>query len=387
MSPKSQLNTPLTIRGVTIKNRIVISPMCNYSAHNGLVNDWHLVTVGRYAQGGAGLVFVEATAVQADGRITHGDTGLWHDGQIEGMARIVQFIKEQGATAAIQLGHAGRKASMARPWFGNGPLTQADTDRGDFYWQTKAPSAIPVASDWPPPVAMSIADIEQLRTDFKAAALRAMKAGFEVLEMHCAHGYLLHSFLSPLSNVRKDAYGGSIENRMRLVIEIATDLRALVPLTMPLFVRLSAVDDIDGGWSIEDSVQLAKALKTVGIDIIDCSSGGIMGSASGAASPIVPKTPRAPGFQVPWAAQIKREANIQTMAVGLILTPQLAADVIDSGDADLVAIAREALDNPNWPLNALRVLGLDAQYAHWPKQAGWWLNVREGILRKIGLRA
>jgi 2,4-dienoyl-CoA reductase-like NADH-dependent reductase (Old Yellow Enzyme family) len=385
MSPKSQLNTPLTIRGVTIKNRIVLSPMCNYSAYDGLVNDWHLVTLGRYAQGGAGLVFVEATAVQADGRITHGDTGLWHDGQIAGMARIAQFIKDQGATPAIQLGHAGRKASMARPWYGNGPLTQADTDRGDLYWQTKAPSAIPVAADWPAPVAMSIADIEQLRADFKSAALHSIQAGFEVLEIHCAHGYLLHSFLSPLSNVRQDAYGGSIENRMRLVIEIAKDLRAVVPATMPLFVRLSAVDDIDGGWSIEDSVRLAKALKVAGIDVIDCSSGGIMGSATGA-SPIVPKTPRAPGFQVPWAAQIKREANIQTMAVGLILTPQLAADVIDSGDADLVAIAREALDNPNWPLNALRTLGLDAHYEHWPKQAGWWLNVREGILKKIGLR-
>jgi 2,4-dienoyl-CoA reductase-like NADH-dependent reductase (Old Yellow Enzyme family) len=386
MSPKSQLNTPLTIRGVIIKNRIVLSPMCNYSAHDGLVNDWHLVTLGRYAQGGAGLVFVEATAVQADGRITHGDTGLWHNGQIAGMARIAQFIKDQGATPAIQLGHAGRKASMARPWYGNGPLTQGDTDRGDLYWQTKAPSAIPVAADWPAPVAMSLADIEQLRADFKSAAIRSVQAGFEVLEIHCAHGYLLHSFLSPLSNVRHDAYGGSIENRMRLVIEIATDLRSVVPATMPLFVRLSAVDDIDGGWSIEDSVQLAKALKVAGIDVIDCSSGGIMGSATGA-SPIVPKTPRAPGFQVPWAAQIKREANIQTMAVGLILTPQLAADVIDSGDADLVAIAREALDNPNWPLNALRTLGLDAHYEHWPKQAGWWLNVREGILKKIGLRA
>jgi 2,4-dienoyl-CoA reductase-like NADH-dependent reductase (Old Yellow Enzyme family) len=381
----TKLNTPLTIRGVTLKNRMVVSPMCNYSAHDGLTNDWHLVTLGRYAQGGAGMVFVEATAVQADGRITHGDTGLWHDGQIAGMARIAAFIKDQGSVAAIQLGHAGRKASMARPWYGNGPLTQADTDRGDLYWQTKAPSAVPVAADWPAPLAMSLADIEQLRTDFKSAALRSIQAGFEVLEMHCAHGYLLHSFLSPLSNFRQDEYGGSIENRMRLIVEIAQDLRSVVPASMPLFARLSAVDDLDGGWTIEDSVQLSKALKLAGIDVIDCSSGGILGSATGA-SPIVPKTPRAPGFQVPWAAQVKREAQVQTMAVGLILTPQLAADVVDSGDADLVAIAREALDNPNWPLQALRTLRLDEQYAHWPKQAGWWLNVREGILKKIGLR-
>jgi 2,4-dienoyl-CoA reductase-like NADH-dependent reductase (Old Yellow Enzyme family) len=381
----TKLNTPLTIRGVTLKNRMVVSPMCNYSAHDGLTNDWHLVTLGRYAQGGAGMVFAEATAVQADGRITHGDTGLWRDGQIAGMARIAAFIKDQGSVAAIQLGHAGRKASMARPWYGNGPLTQGDTDRGDLYWQTKAPSAIPVAADWPPPLAMSLADIEQLRTDFKSAALRSIQAGFEVLEMHCAHGYLLHSFLSPLSNFRQDAYGGSLENRMRLIVEIAQDLRSVVPASMPLFARLSAVDDLDGGWTIEDSVQLSKVLRLAGIDMIDCSSGGILGSASGA-SPVVPKTPRSPGFQVPWAAQIKREAQIQTMAVGLILTPQLAADVIDSGDADLVAIAREALDNPNWPLHALRTLGLDEQYAHWPKQAGWWLNVREGILKKIGLR-
>ncbi len=381
----TQLNSPITIRGVTLKNRIVISPMCNYSANDGLVNDWHLVTVGRYAQGGAGLVFVEASAVQADGRITHGDTGLWNDSQIAGMARIVRFVKAQGASAAIQLGHAGRKASMARPWYGNGPLTQADTDRGDLYWQTKAPSAVPVAPDWPAPIAMSLADIEQLRSDFKSAAKRSIEAGFDIIEMHCAHGYLLHSFLSPLSNFRNDQYGGSLENRMRLIVEIATDLRAQIPDSMPLFVRFSAVDDLDGGWTIEDSVVLAKALKKVGVDVIDCSSGGIIGSASGATT-VVPRTPRAPGFQVPWAAQIKREANIQTMAVGLILTPQLAAQVIDSESADLVAIAREALDNPNWPLNALRTLGLDANYQHWPKQAGWWLNVREGILKKIGLR-
>jgi 2,4-dienoyl-CoA reductase-like NADH-dependent reductase (Old Yellow Enzyme family) len=373
--------------------------MCNYSAHDGVPNDWHLVTLGRYAQGGAGLVFAEATAVQAQGRITHGDTGLWNDEQIEPFERIVKFIVDQGAVPGIQLGHAGRKASMARPWYGNGPLTQADFDRGDLQWPTYAPSAIPVAPGWPTPTAMSSADIERLKQDFVSATKRALAAGFRVIELHCAHGYLLHSFLSPLSNFRTDAYGGTLENRMRLVVEIAQLMRSIMPDQHALFVRLSVVDDLENGWEIEDSVQLARQLKRVGVDVIDCSSGGIVGAATSAPSstpvpspissqattPIspVPRTPRTPGFQVPWAARIKHEAQISTMAVGLILDAQLAEAVIADGSADLVAIAREALDNPNWPLHAARSLGADPTYATWPKQAGWWLNVREGILKKL----
>ncbi len=379
-----QLFAPLSIRGVSVKNRLVVSPMCNYSALGGVANDWHLVTVGRYALGGAGLVMLEATAVQENGRITHGCTGLWGDHQIEPLARVAHFIHSQDSIAGIQLGHAGRKASMQRLWFGNGPLNQDDTARGDLAWATTAPSAVPVAQGWLVPQAMSLNDINQLRRDFTAAALRAIEAGFKVIEIHAAHGYLLHSFLSPLANFRSDEYGGSLDNRMRLLEQISSDLRAALPSETPLFVRLSAVDDLEGGWRIQDSVLLAKRLKILGVDVIDCSSGGIVGSATGA-SPLVPLTPRTPGFQVPWAKQIKQEAGIPTMAVGLILTPELAEQIIDEGSADLIAIGREALDNPNWPLHAARALGHDKDYRTWPTPFGWWLNVRENFLRKLGL--
>ncbi len=380
----SALFTPLTIRGVTFKNRLVVSPMCNYSAHDGVAGDFHLVTVGRYALGGAGLVMVEATAVQVAGRITHGCTGLWHDGQIEGLARIARFLTAHESVPGIQLGHAGRKASMQRPWFGNGALNEHDTQRGDLAWAVQAPSAVPTAPGWLVPKAMTIADIDQLRQDFIAAAKRAVQAGFKVIELHAAHGYLLHSFLSPLSNFRTDDYGGSLDNRMRLMLQIAADVRAAVPTAMPLFARFSAVDDLPNGWSIDDSVRLAKQLKQFGVDLIDCSSGGIVGTATGA-GPVTPLTPRTPGFQVPWAAKIKTEAAMPTMAVGLILTPELAAQVVDSGSSDLVAIAREALDDPNWPVHAARSLGADTDYRQWPKPFGWWLNVREVFLLKLGL--
>jgi 2,4-dienoyl-CoA reductase-like NADH-dependent reductase (Old Yellow Enzyme family) len=383
----SALFSPITIRSVTAKNRVVISPMCNYSAINGVVNDWHLVTLGRYAQGGAGIVFVEASAVQAIGRITHGDTGLWHDEHIPGLKRIADFLRAQGAVPAIQLGHAGRKASMARPWYGNGPLTDADTDRGELQWGTVAPSAIPVATGWVTPRAMTLEQIVQLRADFIAAAKRAEQAGFDIIEMHCAHGYLLHSFLSPLSNFRTDEYGGERAGRARLILQIAQDLRAQWPVTKPLFVRLSAIDDVDGGWEIEDSIWLATELKALGIDVIDCSSGGIVGAATAANAPaVVPRTKREPGFQVPWASAIKHQAHMPTMAVGLILTAPQAEQILQSGSADLVAIAREALDDPNWPLRAAQALQVDTTHDFWPKQFGWWLNVRQSLLKKIGLR-
>lgn len=379
-----RLFEPVTLRGVTARNRLVISPMCNYSAHDGMANDWHLVTLGRYAQGGAGIVFVEATAVQAAGRITHGDLGIWHDGQVAGLARIATFLREQGSVPAIQLGHAGRKASMARPWYGNGPLTQADLDRGDQPWTTQAPCASPVADGWLVPREMTLEDIAQLKADFASAARRALAAGFDILEIHGAHGYLLHSFLSPLSNRRTDAYGGGFEGRTRLVVEIATELRALMPSDKPLFVRLSAVDDLDGGWELADTVRLAHQLKGLGVDVIDCSSGGITGSATGATA-VVPRTPRAPLFQVPYARTVRHEVGIATMAVGLILTPQQAAKVAADGEADLVAIGREALADPNWPLHAAQALGEDPDHTTWPKPFGWWLNVRQGLLRKLGL--
>ena len=380
----SILFTPWTLRSVTFPNRMVVSPMCNYSARDGFADDFHLVTLGRYALGGAGTVFVEATAVQEHGRITHGDLGLWKDEHIAGLSRIAKFVQAQGAVAAIQLGHAGRKASMQRPWFGNSALNADDHARGEQPWPIVAPSAIAVADGWLMPQALTLDAISQLKNDFVAAALRAVEAGYQIIEFHCAHGYLLHSFLSPLSNVRTDQYGGSLENRMRLIIEIASAVRRAIPESMPLFARLSTVDDVDDGWVIEDSILLAKALKQEGVDVIDCSSGGILGSATGG-SAVIPRTPRTPGFQVPWAARIRQEAQLPTMAVGLILTPAQAEEVLATAAADLVAIGREALDNPNWPQHAAQVLKDDSGYKYWPKQFGWWLNVRHGILQKLGM--
>jgi 2,4-dienoyl-CoA reductase-like NADH-dependent reductase (Old Yellow Enzyme family) len=387
----SNLFSSYQLASIILKNRLVISPMCNYSAHDGFVNDWHMVTVGRYALGGAAMVMLEASAVQANGRITHGDLGIWKDEHISGLKRLADFLRANDSVAAIQLGHAGRKASMARPWYGNGPLTQGDFDRGDMAWPASAPSEIAVAQGWTVPKQMSVEDIHALTNDFVAAAKRALAAGFDVVELHAAHGYLLHSFLSPFSNNRSDVYGGDRAGRSKIVIDIAIALRAVWPEGKPLLVRLSTIDDLDGGWEIEDSIWLARQLKACGVDAIDCSSGGIVGSASapatnavgtGAASmPVaaVPRTKRVPGFQVPWAKAIKAGA------VGLILTAQQAEEVVTSGDADLIAIAREALDDPNWPVHAAQTLDADKTFAMWPKQFGWWLNVRQGILNKLGL--
>jgi 2,4-dienoyl-CoA reductase-like NADH-dependent reductase (Old Yellow Enzyme family) len=393
----SNLFSSYQLANITLKNRLLISPMCNYSAHDGFVNDWHIVTVGRYALGGAAMVMLEASAVQANGRITHGDLGIWKDEHIPGLKRLADFLRTNDSVPAIQLGHAGRKASMARPWYGNGPLTQGDLDRGDMPWQASAPSDIAVAQGWTVPKQMSIEDIHTLTIDFVAAAKRALAAGFDVIELHAAHGYLLHSFLSPFSNKRTDAYGGDRAGRSKIVIDIAKALRAVWPSGKPLLVRLSAIDDLDGGWEIEDSIWLSQQLKALGVDAIDCSSGGIVGSASAPVSPSVGggaapipaapllRTKRVPGFQVPWAKAIKAGAGIPTIAVGLILTAQQAEDVISSGDADLIAIAREALDDPNWPVHAAQNLAADKTFAMWPKQFGWWLNVRQGILSKLGL--
>mgnify|MGYP000857399899 FL=1 len=365
------LFTPLQLRGLTLKNRLVISPMCTYTAHEGIANDWHLVHLGKLASGGAGMVFTEVVAVARDGRITHGDLGLWSDEQIEPLARVVRFMKSQGAAAAIQIGHAGRKASMQRPWHGNGPLDDTDRARGEVVWPVAAPSAIPLDAGWLEPHALTLDDIAKLREDWRATAKRALAAGSDVAEVHGAHGYLLHEFLSPLSNRRDDAYGGSFDNRVRLALEIAADVRAIWPQDRPLFFRVSSVDGLDGGWTIEDSVELAKRLKSIGVDVIDCSSGGLMGSATAA------RVKRFPGFQVPFAAQIKRESGMTAMAVGLILEPQQAEGILKNGEADLIAIGREALADPNWPLHAEAALGIDNEFASWPEQYGWWLDKRK----------
>ena len=366
---------PVELRGVRLRNRIVVSPMCQYSAQDGHVTDWHLVHLGKFAQGGAGAVFVEATAVEARGRITHGDTGIWDDAHIQGLSRISSFIKSQGAVPAIQLGHAGRKASMARPWYGNGPLTPADAERGDKAWGVVAPTERALGEGWLTPQPLSIQDLNDLKNAFGQAARRAHAAGFEIAELHAAHGYLLHSFLSPLSN------DGSLEARMRFPLEVAREVRAAWPADKPLFVRVSSIDDVEGGWSIDDTILFSKELKTAGVDVIDCSSGGILGSATAATKTLLP---RVPGFQVPFAERIGKEAGIKTMAVGLVLTPQQAEEI--AAKADLVAIGREALYDPNWPLHAALALGVDPEFAQWPQQYGWWLTRRESLLKNAGVK-
>jgi 2,4-dienoyl-CoA reductase-like NADH-dependent reductase (Old Yellow Enzyme family) len=372
----------IRIRDIRIRNRIVVSPMCQYSAEDGHVTDWHLVHLGKFAQGGTGVVFVEATAVEKRGRITHGDTGIWTDSHIEGLKRISRFVKSQGAVPAIQLAHAGRKASMARPWYGNGPLTQADLERGDRPWNIVAPCDTAIGEDWIRPRPLDAKDLQELRKSYSDATRRSHAAGFEILELHAAHGYLLHTFLSPLSNLRKDEYGGTLDNRMRFPLEVAKAVRAAWPADKPLFVRVSSIDDVEGGWGIEDTVAFAKELKKAGVDVVDCSSGGILGSATAATRTLVQ---RVPGFQIPFAERIKKDAGVMTMAVGLILTPQMAEEALAAGRADLIAVGREALYDPNWPLHAALALGVDPDFARWPQQYGWWLTRRASLLKKLGV--
>lgn len=373
---------PIALREVRARNRIVVSPMCQYSANDGHVTDWHLVHLGKFAQGGAGIVFMEATAVEARGRITHGDTGIWSDAHVAGLQRVSSFVKSQGAVPAIQLAHAGRKASMARPWYGNGPLTQADLARGDKPWQIVAPSDTSIGDEWLKPKAMDKRALDEVKDAFVAAAKRAHQAGFEIVELHAAHGYLLHTFLSPLSNQRKDEYGGSRETRMRFPLEVAQAVRAAWPAQKPLFLRVSSIDDVEGGWSLEDTIAFAKELRELGVDVIDCSSGGILGSATAATKTLLK---RVPGFQIPFAERIRKEAGVKTMAVGLILTAQQAEDALRNESADLIAVGREALYDPNWPVHAALALGVDPEYAHWPQQYGWWLTRRDGLLKKLGV--
>lgn len=374
----AKLFEPLALREVTLRNRLAVSPMCQYQAEDGFVTTYHTVHYGKLALGGFGLVIVEATAVSPEGRITHGDVGLWRDEQIEGLAGIARFMRAQGAVPGIQLAHAGPKASMQRPYGGDGPLTQVDMDRGDRPWDIVSASAQPVDAGWLVPEALDASGIGKVKADFAAAARRALKAGFEVVELHCAHGYLLNAFLSPLTNHRSDAYGGSRGNRMRLPLEIASELRAIWPADKPLFVRVSAVDGLRTGVTIEDSVAFAEALKAVGVDVIDCSSGGV-GTTY--------EHPSGYGHQVPYADRIRRDTGLRTMAVGMIVDPVQAERVVAGDHADLVAIGREALRDPNFALNAEQALGVaskDAPYGSWAPQIGWWLNGRERKIRRLG---
>ncbi|MFV0472823.1 MAG: NADH:flavin oxidoreductase/NADH oxidase [Pikeienuella sp.] len=371
------LFTPITLRGLTLRNRIVIAPMCQYSAEDGLANDWHFAHLAKFAIGGAGAVMTEAAAVSPEGRITHGDLGIWSDAHGEALKRVVGFMKAQGAAPGIQLGHAGRKASMQRPWFGNGPLGPEDFARGDQPWKVIGASALPLDEGWLTPAEMSAADIARLIGDFTAAAKRADAAGFDFAEVHGAHGYLIQSFLSPLSNRRNDEWGGDLARRMKLALDVAKAARAAWPKEKPLFFRISSVDGIEGGWALEDSVALSHELKAIGVDVIDCSSMG--NSAGGAtASPMA----RGAGFQTPFSARIRAEVGVATQAVGLIVDGPMAEEVLREGRADLIAIGREALHDPFWPLHQAQEMGVEG-YAGWPEQYGWWLERREGAMRRI----
>lgn len=348
----SSLFTPLGLRSLTLRNRIGVSPMCQYSSDQGYANDWHLVHLGGFATGGAGLVFTEAAAVTAEGRISPWDLGIWDDAHIPMLRRITDFVRAQGAVVGIQLAHAGRKASTRRPWEGAGTILPADGG-----WENVlAPSAIAFADNYPLPHALTLDGIAHIVAAFRTSAQRALMAGFQVAEIHAAHGYLLHEFLSPLSNQRTDDYGGSFVNRARMTLEVAAAVRAMWPTDLPVFVRISATDWVDGGWDIDDSVRLAAQLKVLGVDVIDCSSGGLSAQQHIAIGP---------AYQVPFSARIKREADIATAAVGLITTPEQAERIVADGDADMVLLARELLRNPRWPLMAAHALGATAP---WPSQ-------------------
>ena len=347
-----RLFEPLEIRSLTLRNRIMVAPMCQYSSVDGFPTDWHLVHLGSRAVGGAGLVMMEATAVEERGRISPHDAGIWDDRQGEAYAPITRFIKQHGAVPAIQLAHAGRKASVHRPWEGGAPLGPHEGA-----WETVAPSAVPFDDGWHVPHALTVDDIGQIVGHFRRGAERALAAGFEVVELHGAHGYLLHELLSPISNRRDDRYGGSFENRARLMLEVVDAVRAVWPERLPLFVRVSSTDWIEGGWDVEQTVELARLLGRRGVDLIDCSSGGNVATA---------RIPMRPGYQVPFAEQVRREAGIMTGAVGLITSAELAEEIVAGERADAVLMARNLLWDPYWPLHAAKELGADVDY--WPAQ-------------------
>lgn len=347
----AKLFEPFRIKDVEFKNRIVVSPMCEYSSEDGFANDWHLVHLGSRAVGGAGLIITEAAAVSPEGRISPGDLGIWKDGHIDPLKRIVSFIHQNGSVAGIQLAHAGRKASVDVPWRGNKVLS--DEEGG---WETVAPSPLPFKQGDRVPVELSKADIRKVMDDFKAATVRALKCGFKVVEIHAAHGYLINEFLSPVSNLRQDEYGGSFDNRIRFLLEVLESVKEVWPAQLPLFVRISASEWSEDAWGIDDSVNLAKVLKERGADLVDCSSGGNVYRA---------KIEVGPMYQVPFAEKVKKEAGIATGAVGLITTAKECEDILQSGKADMIFLARQVLRDPYFPLHAAKELGVDVQ---WPDQ-------------------
>lgn len=367
---------PLELRGIRLKNRIMIAPMAMYSATDGLVDDFHLVHLGRFALGGAGLVMMEATAVSREGRITPGCAGIWSDTHVAGLRRISDFIRRFDATPAIQLGHAGRKGACERAWRGGAPLPVQAESADAQRWPLVSSTDVPFEDYGQTPAQLDIDGINRAIDDFAHGARRADAAGFDVLEIHSAHGYLLHCFLSPLVNDRKDEWGGDLAGRMRFPLAVARSVREVWPPHKPLFVRISSVDGVGAGWSIEDSVIFARELKKVGVDVIDCSSGGMK----------LPReahlVARTEGFHVPFAAKVRREAGIPTVAVGLIRTPAFAEQVLERGDADIVALAREVLVDPNWANRAVSDRDSEAGWDYWPEQYAMWLRGRARIFAR-----
>jgi len=377
----SALFSPLTIRGVTLPNRVVVSPLCMYSASEGMAQPFHFAHLSAFARGKAGLVFTEATAIVPEGRITPQCLGIWSDEHAAAIKPIVQFINRMGCAAGIQLAHAGRKASTSSPFAGIKPLLSDHPDA----WQVVAPSAIPVGPGFPEPVELSVEDIKNLVSEFVVAAKRSIDCGFRVIELHGAHGYLMHSFLSPIANQRTDRYGGDLAGRMRFALEVSRAVREAVGEDIPLFFRISAVDRVEGGWTMDDSVSLSKELGLAGIDVVDCSSGGIQGAPSfrvnNDGQPLKRSSARAPGFQVPFATRIKNETSLHSMAVGVIIDPQQAETIISDGQADLVALGREIMYDPFWPLHASQALNADPDFDLWPPQYKWAVDRREQIRR------
>ncbi len=394
MSPNElgsiKLFAPMKIRELTLPNRIVLSPLCMYSATDGIANDWHFAHLSTFARGRVGVIFTEATAVEARGRITPHCIGIWNDAQAEALRPIVRFIEEMGSVPAMQLAHAGRKASTQKPWMGGKPLTDENCVDGEVPWPVVGPSANSVGQGWPTPHELDVDEIAGIVKSFVDAAVRARNVGFKIIELHAAHGYLIHSFLSPLANRRTDAYGGDLQNRMRLALEVADAVRAVWPQELPLFCRLSAIDGPPDGWTIEDSVVLSRELAARGVDVIDCSSGGIAGAprfrVTDSGKTMNTIMDRGPGFQVPLAEQVRQQAEIKTMAVGVIINPHQAEQILQSGQADLVAMGRELMYNPFWPLHAAQALGADADYKMWPDQYRWAVHRRAQLADYAGIQ-
>jgi 2,4-dienoyl-CoA reductase-like NADH-dependent reductase (Old Yellow Enzyme family) len=381
---RPMLFEPLTLRGLTLKNRLVVPPMVHYRAEAGnTCGTFHVVHLGRYALGGFGLVFVEATAVEPVGLINEHDLGIWNDAQMESFKPLIAFMKRQGTAIGIQLAHGGRKASSQTAMQGMGPLTEENLKAGAKTWQPVGPTAEPVAKGWLTPRQLTTAECKAMVGTWANAARHAVGAGFDTIEIHTAHGYLLASFLSPVSNTRNDEYGGDRAGRMRLPLEIAEAVRREMPDTMPLFVRVSAVDGTVEGWNLDDTVVFARELKARGVDVIDCSSGGISGSATAA------QVPRSLGFQVPFAERVRNEAAIPTMAVGIILEAQQAERILENKQADLIAVGRQSQFNPNIAHHWAHELGINARFEDWSPEFGWWLEKRirtlEGFATPTGV--